>query len=148
MAPFAITEISKDRSINPHFFFLFGKWWISGLTIPYFYLYFEIIINSQKLAKKKKNHIGMSCLLLTHFLPGVTSYITISQYQIPEIDIGTIQSTELIQIDLISFRCSHLCVCSLVLHSCITCVDLCHHHHNQHKASIIIIIRFPHAVPW
>lgn len=98
-----------NGSINPHFFFLFGKWWISGLTIPYFYLYFEIIINSQKLAKKKKNHIGMSCLLLTHFLPGVTSYITISQYQIPEIDIGTIQSTELIQIS--SVLDALICVC-------------------------------------
>lgn len=65
----------------------------------------------------------MSCLLLTHFLPGVTSYITISQYQIPEIDIGTIQSTELIQIS--SVLDALICVCVVQFYTVVSHVQIC-----------------------
>lgn len=88
--------------------------------------YYEIIIDSQKVAKKCTER---SCIPFTQFSPMVTSYITLVQYRKQKIGLVT---AHMPYSDFTSFMCIHLWVYVCTI-SCnfMTCVNWCNHHYNQ-----------------
>ena len=64
-----------NRSVSPHFFFF--------LRVMDFRSYVLKVTLKHKFTETYKKCTGTSCVPLTHFLPVVTSCISIAQYQNP-----------------------------------------------------------------